>query len=260
MSSILYIGGQPAWSDGLNGKGYAFRFTTEPPDPLSLREDLVFLDLGLDLSTSFLANWDGRIPLLVIHESGQRQGALAAVRAGACDYLLKPFAPSELLAAIDEALSRPQRLARATQDLLSLAENQARTSAHPKPLPRASAARQIALQNFYLLLRAQVLPKASSLQLWERLMKLERVYLHGLFHSLADDPAFYLLLNLDILATYSDPRLYPLRAGEAVRRFLDRVEQREIEEPLFLLAAALRLCSDHLPIAFRSRYAQCWRD
>jgi len=253
---ILYLGQQPAWSGWLHGKGYHFLFLESAALPMPV--DMAIVDLKTPEAESFLLpSLDQIPPLILLHESGKRAGALLAIRAGACDYLLKPFSPSELLTAIDEGLRRPARLQRSTQDLRCLAEKLAGSPARCGALPRVSLARQEALHAFFLLLRAQALTRATSWHLWERLMLLEKIYLHGICHPVPDDPAAYLLMTLDILAGHSSPRLSPMAETAAIR-FLDRVEQREIDEPLFLLAAALQLSSSDLPLGFQTRYDACW--
>lgn len=72
------------------------------------RPDLVLLDLGLpDLSgievTRLLREWT-RIPILIIAVSGQESDKVAALDAGADDYITKPFGLGELMARIRVAI------------------------------------------------------------------------------------------------------------------------------------------------------------
>jgi two-component system KDP operon response regulator KdpE len=72
--------------------------------------DLVILDLGLpDLDgltvTARLREWS-RAPILVLSARGQEKDKVAALDAGADDYLTKPFGVPELLARLRAALRR----------------------------------------------------------------------------------------------------------------------------------------------------------
>jgi two-component system KDP operon response regulator KdpE len=72
------------------------------------RPDLVILDLGLpDLDgiqvTRLLREWT-RIPILILSVRGQEADKIAALDAGADDYVTKPFGAGELLARMRVAL------------------------------------------------------------------------------------------------------------------------------------------------------------
>jgi two-component system KDP operon response regulator KdpE len=74
------------------------------------RPDLVILDLGLpDIDgievTRLLREWS-RIPILIVSVRGQEADKIAALDAGADDYLTKPFGTGELLARMRVALRR----------------------------------------------------------------------------------------------------------------------------------------------------------
>ncbi|MBN1659975.1 MAG: response regulator [Anaerolineae bacterium] len=74
------------------------------------RPDLVILDLGLpDLDgvevTRLLREWT-RIPIIILSVRGQEADKIAALDAGADDYLTKPFGAGELLARMRVALRR----------------------------------------------------------------------------------------------------------------------------------------------------------
>src|SRR5512139_4112874 len=75
--------------------------------------DVILLDLGLpDMDgtdvTSRLREWTD-VPIIVISVRDGEQDKVAALDAGADDYLTKPFGTSELLARIRVALRRSQR-------------------------------------------------------------------------------------------------------------------------------------------------------
>jgi two-component system KDP operon response regulator KdpE len=74
------------------------------------RPDLVILDLGLpDMDgtevTRRLREWS-QLPILILSVRGQETDKIAALDAGADDYLTKPFGTGELLARIRVALRR----------------------------------------------------------------------------------------------------------------------------------------------------------
>jgi len=74
------------------------------------RPDLIILDLGLpDLDgvdvTRILREWTA-IPIIIISVRGQEADKIAALDAGADDYLTKPFGVGELLARMRVALRR----------------------------------------------------------------------------------------------------------------------------------------------------------
>lgn len=74
------------------------------------RPDLIILDLGLpDLDgievTRLLREWT-RIPIIILSVRGQEADKIAALDAGADDYLTKPFGAGELLARMRVALRR----------------------------------------------------------------------------------------------------------------------------------------------------------
>jgi two-component system KDP operon response regulator KdpE len=77
------------------------------------RPDVVLLDLGLpDMDglevTRRLRAWS-RVPIIVLSARGQERDKVAALEAGADDYLTKPFGVAELLARIRVALRHAAR-------------------------------------------------------------------------------------------------------------------------------------------------------
>lgn len=76
----------------------------------AFRPDLILLDLGLPgLSgkhvTSCLREWT-QTPIIILSVQGEESSKIAALDAGADDYLTKPFGQGELLARIRAALRR----------------------------------------------------------------------------------------------------------------------------------------------------------
>jgi len=96
----------------LEGSGYHYLEAATGQEGLALavqhRPDAILLDLGLpdmdglDLVTR-LRKWS-RTPVIVISARGQETDKVAALDAGADDYLTKPFGTRELLARIRVAL------------------------------------------------------------------------------------------------------------------------------------------------------------
>jgi two-component system KDP operon response regulator KdpE len=77
---------------------------------LADRPDLILLDLGLpDLDgvevTRLLREWTS-LPIIIVSVRGQETDKIAALDAGADDYLTKPFGAGELLARMRAALRR----------------------------------------------------------------------------------------------------------------------------------------------------------
>jgi two-component system KDP operon response regulator KdpE len=101
----------------LPGHGYRLLEATTAAEALSMatqwNPDLVLLDLGLpDLDglvvTERLRKWT-KTPILVLSARGQESDKIAALDAGADDYLTKPFGIGELLARMRVALRHAAR-------------------------------------------------------------------------------------------------------------------------------------------------------
>ncbi len=89
------------------------------------RPDLVLLDLGLpDLDglelTRQLRTWT-KVPIVVLTARGQEQDKVAALDAGADDYLTKPFGVNELLARIRVALRHAASTSEAQSSVFAVA-------------------------------------------------------------------------------------------------------------------------------------------
>ncbi|MDW3098876.1 MAG: sigma-54 dependent transcriptional regulator [Alphaproteobacteria bacterium] len=89
------------------------------------RPDCVLMDLqlpdgnGLDL----LQSWNGLeidLPVVVITANGSMSSAIDAMRAGACDFLVKPFGAERLLTTVANAVDKA-RLARTVERLVTTA-------------------------------------------------------------------------------------------------------------------------------------------
>jgi two-component system KDP operon response regulator KdpE len=115
---VLVVDDEPAirrfLRASLAAHGYAIFEAGDGQSALSAvsadRPDLVILDLGLpDLDgievTRLLREWT-RIPIIILSVRGQEADKIAALDAGADDYVTKPFGAGELLARMRVALRR----------------------------------------------------------------------------------------------------------------------------------------------------------
>ena len=115
---VLVVDDEPAIRRFLHASlaahGYAIFEAGDGQSALSAvsadRPDLVILDLGLpDLDgiqvTRLLREWT-RIPIIILSVRGQEADKIAALDAGADDYVTKPFGAGELLARMRVALRR----------------------------------------------------------------------------------------------------------------------------------------------------------
>jgi DNA-binding response OmpR family regulator/signal transduction histidine kinase len=101
----------------LEDGGYRVVVTSDAEGALSMVEteepDMVLLDLMLQGTTGLevlrrIREFSG-VPVIFLSSRAKEQDVVQALRAGADDYILKPFAPSELLARIEAALRRRVR-------------------------------------------------------------------------------------------------------------------------------------------------------
>ena len=107
----------PQLRAALQSAGYAVDLSTDGVDAEALGDiepyDLVVLDLGLPgrPGLEVLANWrkrGNRIPVVVLTARGSWQEKVEGFKAGADDYVGKPFQFEELLARIDAVAKRSQ--------------------------------------------------------------------------------------------------------------------------------------------------------
>src|SRR5690348_1329270 len=101
----------------LLGHGYRFVEATTGKEGLTLaaaqQPEIIILDLGLpDMDglavTQSIREWS-QTPIIVLSARGQETDKIAALDAGADDYLTKPFGVGELLARLRVALRHVQR-------------------------------------------------------------------------------------------------------------------------------------------------------
>ena len=109
--------------DALTRAGYHPVVTADPGDVPRLMEEehpqLVLLDLvlpegdGIELMQRILATTD--VPVIFVSAYGQEENVTRALDMGAVDYVVKPFAPSELAARVRTALRQRAGLSPAAQ-------------------------------------------------------------------------------------------------------------------------------------------------
>ena len=112
---------------GLEGQGYALLEAATGQDAVTEAAtrlpDLILLDLGLPDLTGFdvvrrVREWS-TVPIIVISARGQDGDKIAALDAGADDYVTKPFSMPELLARMRVALRRQARAAHDDEAVIS---------------------------------------------------------------------------------------------------------------------------------------------
>lgn len=94
-----------------SGHDAVLRYAAEKPD-------LVLMDItmpGMDgiRSTAMIRQQDPAARVVMVTAARDHEAVLAAVRAGATDYVLKPYQPERVLEAIQRQLSRNQATAAA---------------------------------------------------------------------------------------------------------------------------------------------------
>ncbi|MBC7138222.1 MAG: sigma-54-dependent Fis family transcriptional regulator [Defluviimonas sp.] len=100
--SMLASAGHQLRTEG-DARGGLAAFRSEPPSAVLL--DLMLPDRdGLDLMAEMLAERP-EVPVIVITANGSINKAVAAMRAGAHDFLVKPFDEARLLNAVENALA-----------------------------------------------------------------------------------------------------------------------------------------------------------
>jgi two-component system KDP operon response regulator KdpE len=164
--------------------------------------DLVLLDLGLpDMDgievAKSLREWT-QVPIIVLSARGQEQDKVAALDAGADDYLTKPFGTGELLARIRVAIRHAQRAAGDPGDPVFEAEN-LRVDLAARRVFRGSEEVHLTPLEYKLLTTlirhaGKVVTHRHLLtEVWGPAYSEEnhylRVYMGQLRHKLEDDPA-----------------------------------------------------------------------
>jgi two-component system KDP operon response regulator KdpE len=162
------------------------------------RPDAIILDLGLpDMSgldtLKRLREWSP-VPVLILSVFGQEKSKIAALDAGADDYLTKPFGSGELLARLRVMLRR----VRTTEESVpvqfgSIEVDLARRRVTRGGSPVKLTAREYALLRLFVVHRGKVLTHRQILsELWgpnaEGQTHYLRIYMMRLRQKLEDDP------------------------------------------------------------------------
>ena len=154
LTRILVVDDEPQAlrhvRDALSIAGYAPIVTGDPEEALRIMEEyapqLVLLDLmlpgsdGIELMEAILETAD--VPVIFLSAYGQQEIVAKAFDKGAVDYVVKPFAPTELAARIRSALrrrtdtSRPERPERFVLGEMTIdyAEREVTVAGRPVPL------------------------------------------------------------------------------------------------------------------------------
>lgn len=153
----------------LQQAGYAIDLAADGLDAESLGDiepyDLVLLDLGLPgrPGLQVLENWRARgnkVPVVVLTARGSWQEKVEGFKAGADDYIGKPFQIEELLARIGAVLKRSQGLAAGALSLAGLTLDEDRQLVRlPDGSERALTGTEFRLLRYFMLHPGQVLSK-----------------------------------------------------------------------------------------------------
>lgn len=188
----------------LEARGYAIEEASTGEDALQVvpafRPDLILLDLVLPgvggrHVTSCLREWT-QTPIIVLSVQGDESEKIAALDAGADDYLTKPFGNGELLARIRAALRRATHLDSepifATGDLtVDFARRSVRRGTEEVQLTPTeySLLRTLILQANRLLTHRQLIREVWGGAHYEDAQHLLRVNISNLRHKLETEPA-----------------------------------------------------------------------
>jgi len=157
-------------AEGLKSSGYVTDRVTTAADARHLllvaRYAAVILDLGLpdaDGLAVLREIRDGRdgIPVLVLTARAGVHDRVAGLRAGADDYLIKPFAFEELLARLEALLRRPRQLAGAMLSVANLTFDTENKQAFIDDEPQVLSARESAVLEILLRRKGRVVPKKT---------------------------------------------------------------------------------------------------
>jgi two-component system response regulator ResD len=118
--SVLVVEDEPTIAEivarYLERAGYETRTAADGPTALAAafesRPDLVVLDImlpgldGLEVMRRLHAQLDAQIAVILLTAKGEESDRVTGLRAGADDYVVKPFSPAELVARVDAVLRR----------------------------------------------------------------------------------------------------------------------------------------------------------
>lgn len=162
------------------------------------RPDIIILDLGLPDMGGIevlrrLREWS-QVPVLILSVLGQETDKVAALDAGADDYLTKPFGSAELLARLRVLLRRQQ----ASDELSVIHFGSVKVDLSARLVTRAGTevkltAKEYALLRLFVLHRGKVITHTQLLrELWGPMSAEQthylRVYMTRLRQKLEEDP------------------------------------------------------------------------
>jgi len=160
----------PQLKAALHHAGYAVDLATDGLDAEALGDiepyDLAVLDLGLPKRSGLevLANWrgrDNRLPVVVLTARGSWQEKVEGFKAGADDYIGKPFQIEELLARIGAVLKRSQGASTGTLSFDGLTLDEDRQVVRlPEGAECALTGTEFRLLRYFMLHPGQVLSKS----------------------------------------------------------------------------------------------------
>lgn len=160
----------PQLKAALQQAGYAVDLATDGLDAEALGDiepyDLAVLDLGLPgrPGLQVLENWRGRgnrLPVVVLTARGSWQEKVEGFKAGADDYVGKPFQIEELLARIDAVLKRSQGAATGALQLGGLTLDEEKQQVRlPDGAECALTGTEFRLLRYFMLHPGQVLSKS----------------------------------------------------------------------------------------------------
>jgi two-component system, OmpR family, response regulator ResD len=118
--SILVVDDEPTIAEVvaryLDRAGYETRIASDGPSAvaaaLDRRPDLIVLDImlpgfdGLEVMRRTNDALEGGVPVILLTAKGEQSDRVVGLRLGADDYVVKPFAPAELVARVDAVLRR----------------------------------------------------------------------------------------------------------------------------------------------------------
>src|SRR4051794_35256566 len=118
--SVLVVEDEPTIAEivarYLERAGYVTRTAADGPSALAaafeVRPDLVVLDImlpgldGFEVMRRLHAELDERVAVILLTARGEEADRVTGLRAGADDYVVKPFSPAELVARVDAVLRR----------------------------------------------------------------------------------------------------------------------------------------------------------
>jgi DNA-binding response OmpR family regulator len=124
----------------------------------------VILDLGLPDEDGLgvlksLRSWQSTVPVLILTARDGVNDKVAGLRAGADDYLVKPFAVEELLARLEALLRRPGHLLGKSLEVGNLAFDTAAKQIYIDGAPQVLSARELALLEILMRRSGRVVSK-----------------------------------------------------------------------------------------------------